>query len=236
MITSTLKKSTVAGMTGLMLLSAPMVGVISSVVTSTAIAGTTQNANQNEVAAKRLNKLLKNLNSMSASFSQTTQGGKVNKGSLAKNRNFSGTMLVQRPNNLRWQTQSPSEQLIVVNGSKMWIYDKDLEQVTKQSAKNQIGNTPALLLSGDYKKIAKNFTITQPYANKHYYKLYPKTKDANLNSMTISFKGGKPVMMVINDSLGQATSIKFSNIKLNPSIAKSKFNFKIPKGVDVISQ
>ncbi len=222
------KKLTTASVTSLMLLATPIL----SAVSTTAVAKTANS----EQSAMRLNKLLKNLNSMTANFTQTTQGGKSQKGKLAKNRTFSGSMMVQRPNNLRWETKSPSEQLIVVKGQQMSIYDKDLEQVTKQSTQNELGSTPALLLSGDYKKIAKNFRISQPNVKKHYYRLYPKTKTANLKYMTISFKHGKPVMMVIKDSLGQATSIRFSNIKLNPYISSSKFNFKAPKGVDVISQ
>ena len=182
----------------------------------------------NLTAAKRLNKLLSNTKSMTANFSQTTKG--------AKSGTFSGTMSVQRPNNFRWETKSPSEQLIVANGSSMWVYDKDLEQATKQNVDSQVGNTPALLLSGDPSKIDKNFKITQPYANKNYYVLYPKSDSASFKSLSMSFNGGKPVMMVLNDSLGQTTTINFSGIKMNPSINKKKNKITPPKGVDIINQ
>ncbi|WP_435980122.1 outer membrane lipoprotein chaperone LolA [Psychrobacter sp. DM4] len=182
----------------------------------------------NLTAAKRLNKLLTNTKSMSANFTQTTKG--------ASSGTFKGVMSVERPNNFRWETTSPSEQLIVANGSSMWIYDKDLEQATKQGVDTQVGNTPALLLSGDPSKINSNFKVTQPYASKNYYVLYPKSNDASFKSLSMSFSGGKPVMMVLNDTLGQTTSIKFSNIKLNPSINSSQFKFTPPKGVDVINQ
>jgi outer membrane lipoprotein carrier protein len=118
----------------------------------------------------------------------------------------------------------------------MWVYDKDLEQATKQNVDSQVGNTPALLLSGDPSKIDKNFKITQPYANKNYYVLYPKSESASFKSLSMSFSGGKPVMMVLNDSLGQTTTIKFSGIKMNPSIGSSQFKFTPPKGVDIINQ
>ncbi|MDO5768051.1 MAG: outer membrane lipoprotein chaperone LolA [Psychrobacter sp.] len=209
--------------------------LIGSLITSMGVAvpmvAMTQTANakpaDNLVAAQRLNKLLTNTKSMTASFSQTTTG--------AKNGSFSGVMSVQRPNNFRWETKSPSEQLIVANGNSLWIYDKDLEQATRQNVDSQVGNTPALLLSGDPSKIDKNFKITQPYGNKNYYVLYPKS-DSSFKSLAISFNGGKPVMMVLNDSLGQTTSIKFSNIKMNPAIGAGQFKFTPPKGVDVINQ
>ena len=221
---TTLKQKLMGGaLTGLLMTSlgvaAPMVAL-----TQTASAAPADNL----TAAKRLNKLLSNTKSMTANFSQTTKG--------ANSGTFSGTMSVQRPNNFRWETKSPSEQLIVANGSSMWVYDKDLEQATKQNVDSQVGNTPALLLSGDPSKIDKSFKVTQPYANKNYYVLYPKSDSASFKSLSMSFNGGKPVMMVLNDSLGQTTTINFSGIKMNPSINSSQFKFTPPKGVDIINQ
>lgn len=198
---------------------APMVALTQSATAAPA---------DNLTAAKRLNTLLTNTKSMTANFTQTTKG--------ASSGTFKGSMSVQRPNNFRWETKSPSEQLIIANGNSMWIYDKDLEQATKQGVDSQVGNTPALLLSGDPSKIDKNFKITQPYDNKNYYVLYPKASSASFESLSMSFSGGKPVMMVLNDTLGQTTSIKFSNIKMNPSINASQFKFTPPKGIDVINQ
>ncbi len=222
--TMTVKKKLMSGaLAGVLMttlgVAAPMMALTQSATAAPA---------DNLVAAKRLNKLLTDTKSMTASFTQTTQG--------ASSGTFKGSMSVQRPNNFRWETKSPSEQLIVANGNSMWIYDKDLEQATKQSVDTQVGNTPALLLSGDPSKIDKNFKITQPYANKNYYVLYPKADSASFKSLSMSFNGGKPVMMVLNDTLGQTTSIKFSNIKMNPSISNSQFKFTPPKGVDVIDQ
>ena len=73
-------------------------------------------------------------------------------------------------------------------------------------------------------------------AAKNYYVLTPKNGNANFKSLGIAFNSGNPVMMVLNDNLGQTTSIKFSNIKRNNSVAASKFSFAPPKGVDVIDQ
>lgn len=186
-------------------------------------------------AAKNLNNLLKNVKSMTANFSQTTSGA-GGKGLSKASRSFSGTMAVQRPNQFRWQIDGTASQLIVANGNTLWIYDKDLNQATKQSVSNQVGDTPALILSGDPSKIANNFNVTQPIASKNYYVLYPKSGNANFKSLGIAFNGGNPVMMVLNDNLGQTTTIRFSNVKRNASIASNQFSFTPPKGVDVINQ
>ncbi len=183
------------------------------------------------VAVNNLNKLLTNTRSMSANFSQSTQGGNAK-----TNRSFSGTMQVQRPNQFRWQVAGSAAQLIVGNGNTLWVYDKDLNQVTRQKVSNQVGDTPALLLSGNPSTIASSFNVTQPDATRNYYVLYPKTKSANFKSLSIAFNGGNPVMMSLDDNLGQQTLISFSNIKRNVAISPSQFSFVPPKGVDVIDQ
>lgn len=197
---------------------------LTAVIASPAIAKT-----GSDPAVVNLNKLLSGAKSMSASFSQTTKGA-------GKSSNFSGTMSVERPNKFRWETKSPSEQLIVANGSTMWIYDKDLAQATRQSSNDQLGESPALLLSGNTAQIAQNFTVKQPNPKKNYYVLTPKSANANFKNLAISFNGGKPVMMVLNDNLGQTTSIKFNNVTLNKAFSASQFSFTPPKGVDVIEQ
>lgn len=181
-------------------------------------------------ATRNLNALLSKTTSMSANFSQTTKGGS------AAQTTFSGSMSVERPNKFRWDIKSPSEQLIIASGNTMWIYDKDLAQATRQSAQNQIGDTPALLLSGNPAQIAQGFTVTQPNAAKNYYVLTPKSVNSGFKTLSISFNGGKPVMMVLNDNLGQTTTIRFSNIKMNGKIPANTFSFTPPAGVDVIEQ
>lgn len=174
-----------------------------------------------------LAKLLGNVKSMSADFNQTTKGSKTT--------TFTGSMSMERPNKFRWDIKSPSEQLIVANANTLWVYDKDLMQATRQSTNDQVGETPALLLSGNPNQIAQNFSVTQPVAGKNYYVLTPK-KSTNFQSLSISFNSGKPVMMVLNDNLGQTTTIRFSNIKMNGKIPANTFSFTPPAGVDVIEQ
>lgn len=201
------------------------IGMPMTVAMNTAQAAATSEA----TAAKNLNALLGGVKSMSANFTQSTTGGKAN-------RTFSGSMQVQRPNKFRWQVNGAASQLIVANGNTLWIYDKDLNQVTRQNVSNQVGDTPALLLSGDPSKIANNFKVTQPIAGKNYYVLYPKNANGTFKSLGIAFNRGNPVMMVLNDNLGQTTSIKFNGVKRNGNIPASQFTFTPPKGADVISQ
>ena len=70
-----------------------------------------------------------------------------------------GTFLFQRPGRFRWTYVKPYPQLIVGDGTKVWIYDEDLNQVTVRKFDQALGSTPAALLSGN-NEVVKAFKIT----------------------------------------------------------------------------
>ncbi len=195
-------------------------------------------------ATSNLVKQLSGIQSFTASFEQTTKvtnpkAATQKRGLTAQhmNQTFHGTMKVARPGKFFWQTTSPAKQTIVTSGKTVWIYDPDLGQAVRQSLDDQVANTPALLLSGNTAQIMKTYRITQPDAGKTYYTLYPKNKEGAFQSLTISF-GAKnaPTLMILQDSLGQTTYVRFNNVKMNPAIPAATFNFTPPKGTDIIDQ
>lgn len=186
-----------------------------------------------ETAAARLNGILQGMSSMQADFSQRTYDAK---GTALQN--LYGSMQVKRPGYFRWETTRPFPQLITANGSKVWVYDPELEQVTVQMLDKQVGNTPALLLSGDPKKLGEAFSISDDggKASEEAFLLKPKARDALFESLRVTFNGRQLTSMHLRDSLGQKTEIHFSKIVLNPNLPNSLFVFEPPKGVDVINE
>ena len=153
------------------------------------------------------------------------------------NQTFKGEMKVARPGKFFWETTSPSKQTIATTGKTVWIYDPDLQQAVRQNLDDQVANTPALLLSGNTSQIMQSYRVTQPDRSKTYYTLYPKNSEGAFQSLTISFGANKaPSLMILQDSLGQTTYVRFNNVKLNPAIPASTFNFTPPKGTDIIDQ
>lgn len=184
-------------------------------------------------AAARLNKVLLGLKSMQADFSQQTTDGK---GRVIQAQ--TGRMSVKRPGLFRWETLKPSSQLVTTNGNDLWIYDPELLQATKQKLDNQVGNTPALLLSGDPRLLNESFVISeeQGSASEQVFLLKPRAKDALFDHLRVRFKGSQLQQMALADSLGQKTDIRFLNVKVNPALPSSLFEFTPPKGVDVIDE
>ena len=194
-------------------------------------------------ATSSLVQQLAGLQRLTADFEQstkTTNNKTVQKKGLTAqhmNQTFKGVMKVERPGKFYWETTSPAKQTIVTTGKVVWIYDPDLQQAVRQSLDDQVANTPALLLSGNTNQIMQSYRVTQPDRSKLYYTLYPKQDDGAFQSLTISFGANKaPTLMILQDSLGQTTYVRFSNIKVNPAIPASVFNFEPPKGTDIIDQ
>ena len=195
-------------------------------------------------ATANLVKQLSGIQSLSANFEQTTKTSGGTKATQKKgltaqhmSQTFKGTMKVARPGKFYWETTSPAKQTIVTSGKTVWIYDPDLQQAVRQSLDEQVANTPALLLSGNTSQIMQSYRVTQPNKGKTYYTLYPKSDDGAFQSLTISFGGNKaPNLMILQDSLGQTTYVKFNNVKVNAAIPASTFNFTPPKGTDIIDQ
>lgn len=217
---------------------ATLAPVISTTVFAAPVAASEQQATANLV------KQLSNIKSLSANFEQTTKATVATKAPQRKgltgqhmNQTFKGVMKVARPGKFFWETTSPSKQTIVTTGKTVWIYDPDLQQAVRQSLDDQVANTPALLLSGNTSQIMNAYRVTQPDKGKTYYTLYPKDRDGAFQSLTISFGVNKaPSLMILEDSLGQTTQVRFNNVKVNPSIPASTFNFTPPKGTDIIDQ
>lgn len=147
--------------------------------------------------------------------------------------NSQGTVALIRPGRFRWDTHSPSHQIVVTNGKLLWIYDIDLKQVTKQSLA-QSGVDPAQLLSGRVHYLLAQFNvhILKKTNQSIAFQLIPKKNSQQFKSVVMIFENKKLSELDVMNSLNQTTIFKFSNIILNAPLNANLFNFKIPQGVD----
>lgn len=166
-----------------------------------------------------------------AGFTQTVmdQNGRVRQKS-------EGTLAFSRPGKFRWVYQKPYEQLIVGDGSRLWIYDADLEQVTTRKLGDALGSSPAALLAGS-NDIEKYFTLKDAGNSDglDWLEARPKDKESTFEAVRMGFAGNTLAAMELKDSFGQTTLLKFSGMVKNPALNANDFKFTPPKGADVIS-
>lgn len=189
-------------------------------------------AEDQSMAAERLNELLSRAETMTGGFSQMTLS--ANGASLQET---TGTLALKRPGMFRWHTDPPLEQVLVSDGEKIWLYDPDLEQVTIQQMDKRVSHTPALLLSGDVSQLQDSFHIEYSGGgNVLDFTLTPKEADSMFDNLRVSFSDGVINDMQMSDPVGQRTNILFHNVELNAPLDDAQFSFEIPEGVDVISE
>ena len=143
----------------------------------------------------------------------------------------------QRPGRFRWTYRSPYEQLIVSDGQHLFLFDKDLNQVTKKKVAGALPASPASILFGS-NDFERDFSVAEDGAQDGvaWIRATPNSKDSLFERIRIGFTNGMPVAMQLRDSFGQTTDLTFDHLERNPVLAADRFAYTPPPGVDVIEE
>ena len=143
----------------------------------------------------------------------------------------------QRPGKFRWTYDKPYEQIIVGDGEKLWIYDKDLNQVTRRNLDQALGSSPAALLAGA-DDVDKYFSLNAVGMKDKldWLEARPYNEDSLFAKVRMGFRGNMLEIMELDDHFGQKTRIKLSNLQRNPRSAPELYTFSVPKGADVVTE
>jgi outer membrane lipoprotein carrier protein len=161
---------------------------------------------------------------------------KVDSGTVKVSNTSSGNFVFARPGKFIWTYLKPYEQVLQADGEKLFIYDKDLNQVTTKKLGNALGSSPAAILFGS-NDLEKNFTLKEAGAKDgmEWLEATPKSKDTTFEHIGIGLRDGVPQAMELRDSFGQTSLLSFSNFERNPALKTGSFTFVVPKGADVFN-
>ena len=181
-------------------------------------------------ARARLNAFAQDLHSLTGHFTQTLtdvngQGAKASAGTLA----------LEAPRQFRWETLTPYKQTIVADGSRVWLYDPELDQVTVRIQSTEEAHSPLTVLT-DVKNLDKNFRTTERGERDGllWLRLTSGAKDPQFDYADLGFDANGLARMSFRDQLGATTDIRFSDWQRNVAIPPATFSFVPPKGADVI--
>lgn len=174
-----------------------------------------------------------------ASFTQVVTGP-AREGQAARSKTSSGRFEFARPGRFRFQYDKPFVQTIVADGQTLWLHDADLNQVTARNQAQALGATPASLIAAtpDLAALRRDFVLEPaPEADGlQWVSATPRAKDGQLASIKIGFKGPELAALDVLDSFGQRSQLRFSQMELNPSLPPATFQFKPPKGAELLRQ
>ncbi len=181
-------------------------------------------------ARARLEAFTRDLHSLSGHFRQTLVDANGR-----RDRTSSGNVALEAPRMFRWQTTSPYQQLIVADGSHVWMYEPDLEQVTVRRQSTAEARSPLTVLT-DVGRLDKDFTTTELGMRDGlaWLRLTPKNEHVRFAYAELGFDDDGLRAMIFKDQLGNITRMRFSDWQRNAALPASTFTFTPPEGADVI--
>ena len=181
-------------------------------------------------ATDELRDFVKTVKSGKSTFTQTvfTPNG--------KQKVSNGSFEFSRPNRFRFVYEKPYAQTVVGDGTKVWIYDPDLNQASSRKVGDALADTPAaLIVSNDIDKV---FTLADRPSKDglDWVLATPKQAEGTVRSLKVGFRNHALAQLEIDDSFGQRSLIVFNAFEANAKLPADTFVFVPPKGADVAEQ
>ena len=182
-------------------------------------------------AVQQLRSFVQDVRSGQARFEQT-----VTTPDGARRKASSGSFAFSRPDRFRFDYLKPYPQLIVGDGTRVWVHDPDLNQVTVRPFDQALGATPAALLAGT--SLERDFTLSELPARDGlaWARATPKAADGAFQWMAVGFRGATLAAVEILDRFDQRTVLRLEDFQANVPVAAERFRFTPPPGADVLTQ
>jgi outer membrane lipoprotein carrier protein len=188
--------------------------------------------------ALALQKKYTTIKDFSADFTHMYRGGV-----LKKQITETGRLLIKKPGKMRWDYTAPEVKQFISDGVKVYSYiPADKQVIVGTVPQDDTASTPALFLTGKG-DLTRDFTAsagevppgTAP--GTRALKLVPRKPQPDydwlvllVDPVSLSLRG-----MVTADSQGGTSMFSFANLKENVGLADKEFTFRMPRGVDVIT-
>jgi len=187
--------------------------------------------------AARVQQRLATVRDFSGTFVQTYEGGVLRKKATER-----GTMSIKRPGRMRWSYSAPDRKEFVSDGARLYTYLVLDKQVIVSPAPGDGENTtPALFLAGKT-NLTTDFTasiVELPGAPAGLLglKLVPRATDPGYAWMALGVDPGTYQVryLAAADRQEGLSTFTFGSLKENAGLADKDFEFRIPKGVDVVT-
>jgi outer membrane lipoprotein carrier protein len=205
------------------------------VLLSLPVLGSAQGAKSPDALAKALQARYQTVQDFTADFVQTYRGGVLRTETRER-----GTVSVKKPGRMRWIYTSPERKEFVSDGQKMYSYILEDRQVTVSNVPSESeAPTPVLFLAGKG-DLVKDFTAAMaesPVAGSVALKLTPRKNEPEYEYLIVAVDPATLQIRALTtrDRQGGESTLRFENLKENKGIADKDFAFRIPRGVDVIT-
>jgi outer membrane lipoprotein carrier protein len=188
-----------------------------------------------EALAKSLQQRYDGIKDFSATFVHSYRGGVLRTQTQER-----GTVSVKKPGRMRWVYTAPEKKEFVADGRKIYSYiPQDRQVIVGDVPPDNQASTPALFLAGQG-NITRDFTATYADAASPgtvALKLTPRRAEAEYEYLVVVVDPASLQIRALTtkDRQGGESTLTFSDLKENQGIPDKEFAFRIPRGVDVIT-
>ncbi len=151
-----------------------------------------------------------------------------------------GKIYLQKPGKMRWDFAAPDNETIVCDGTTLYSYQPDLNQVVEVPISRAFSSSAATAFLLGVGRLEQDFQpawpASQPADGSVGVVLRPKpgqgtgqTVDLEVDPHTCSIKAVR-----IEDQIGNVTRLEFLNPQTNVGLDASMFHFNVPAGADVV--
>jgi outer membrane lipoprotein carrier protein len=188
-----------------------------------------------DAVARSLQTRYEGIRDFSADFMQTYRGGV-----LRTETKEQGTVSIKKPGMMRWVYSKPERKEFVSDGRKVYSYiPEDRQVMVADVPPDDQATTPALFLAGKG-QIVRDFTTefeSSPPAGIVALKLTPKKYEAEYEYFVIMVDAKSLQLrgLATKDRQGGLSVLSFTNLKENTGTSDKEFAFRVPRGVDVIT-
>ena len=177
------------------------------------------------------------INDLRADFTQTAYNR-----SLGQDIKAEGVVFIRKGGKMRWDYKSPSPQQIVSDGSSLWVYTPELNQVNKGSAPKALAGPAGSFLAG-LGRLRDEFSIRflnpankLDAAGRPVLDLVPKNPTPLLTRLVLTVDPKDYIVRqaVLYDQLQNTVTMTFSKVTTNTGLADSLFAFTPPPGAAVV--
>jgi outer membrane lipoprotein carrier protein len=154
-----------------------------------------------------------------------------------------GQVWILKPGRMRWDYTKPERQTIIADGDTLWIYIPADRQVIRERVQETLGSrTPALFLAGEG-RLTELFTVVGPPSQAPgedgllQLELRPKEGLSQYAGVQLGIDPTSflVVRVTLRDTLGNLTTMRFSEIDTRGAIDPALFQFQVPPGVEVVT-
>jgi outer membrane lipoprotein carrier protein len=188
--------------------------------------------------ARALQRRYEDIRDFSADFVHSYQGGVLRRQLVER-----GHLLVKKPGRMRWEYHAPNEKLFVSDGTRLYAYIPQDRQVTVSTVPSQDEATTSALFLAGKGDLIRDFTpsfVDLPAGvpvRTRALKLVPKGPQREYEWLVLAVDPTSLAIrgLVTVDAQGGTSSFSFTNLQENVGLTDKEFGFRIPRGVDVVT-